>query len=108
MTIEIERVPYPFNDDEESVVKGWVVPVDALARFMDTPIVQDEGIWMAVRDKETGEYVDPERFGLFIRYKKEVPAPGVPLPWVAYGGAPPAPEEDDGWFDDFPPIPPGP
>ena len=108
MTIEIERVPYPFNDDENSQIKGWVVNVDEMASFMNTPSAQAEGIWISVRDRETGEYVDPERFGLFIRFKKEPPAPVIPLPWINYGGAPPTTEEDDGWFDDFPPIPPGP
>ncbi len=112
MTIEIERFPYPFNDDneEKSDVKGWVVSVASLGRVIDTPVAQNEGIWMSVRDKETGEYIDPERFGLFIRYKKEaVASEEDSTVFIWYGGDPEIKEEDgDGWFDDFPPIPPGP
>ena len=108
MTIEIERYPYPFDDDKESDVKGWVVPVRALNKVIDTPVAQDEGVWMAVRDKETGEYIDPERFGLFIRHKKETVAEDESTVYIWYGGDPDISGDDDGWFDDFPPIPPGP
>jgi len=108
MTIEIERFPYPFNDNEDgdSGVKGWVVPVEALGRIIDTPDSQSGGVQMAIRDKTTGEYVDPERFGLFIRYKAEATEPEDSTVFIWYGGDPGA-FEDDGWYNDFPPIPPG-
>jgi hypothetical protein len=102
------RFPYPFEDGEDSDVKGWVVPQETLESAIDTRSAGEEGVWFAVRDRETGEYIDPERFGLFIRVKNEESPPEDAV-YIWYGGGPGIDEDDgDGWYDDFPPIPPGP
>jgi hypothetical protein len=101
------RFTFPWTENEDPERYGWRIPVEVLQRAIDTASPDDEGVWFAVRDKETGEHIDREKYGLYIRIKNEVTPPeGVVFIW--YGGGPGIDEDEgDGWFDDFPPIPPG-
>ncbi len=106
----VERVLFPFiqKPEEEPALKGWVVPVRILIQAIAKLGDLDEGVWIAVRDKETSEYVDPERFALFVHHGEKSNTLQVRREFCYYAGGPEANEEDgDGWFDDFPPIPPG-
>lgn len=108
MTVERELFPFGENVDEDLDVKGWVVPVQTLIHAIAKLGDLDEGVWMAVRDRETGEYIDPERFALFVHHGDKSDTLQVRRQYCYYGGVPdPTNDPDNGWFDDFPPIPPG-
>ena len=108
MTVQRELFPFGQEIDEGLDVKGWVVPVQSLIQAISKLEDLDEGVWMAVRDKETGEYVDPERFALFVHLGEKSTTLQVRRQYCYYGGSPEiSGGDDDGWFDDFPPIPPG-
>jgi hypothetical protein len=97
------RLEFPIDLGVEGPpdVQGWVVPVADLQMAIARLGPHEDGVWMSVRDRETGDYVDPARFALFIRKGEKG------ITWCWYGGDPGITTEDDGWFDDFPPIPPG-
>jgi hypothetical protein len=102
------RFPMPWSEDDVPEKYGWRIPEGILSRAIDNTATEDEGVWFVVRDKETGEIIDREKYGLYIRIKNQPETPeGVVF--VYYGGGPDIDDDEgDGWFDDFPPIPPGP
>ena len=104
----VERLRFPFGDgaDGEPDVQGWVVPVRTLIQAIAGLDDLDDGVWMSVRDKETGDYIDPGQFALFIHKGKKEEGVEERVLYCYYMGPPPE-EDEDGWFNDFPPIPPG-
>lgn len=97
--IEI-KFPIDIGIEGPPDVQGWEVSRADLEMAIASLGPDENTIWMSVREKRTGSYVSPDEFSLFIRKGQKG------TQWCWYGGEPGI-TEDDGWFDDFPPIPPG-
>jgi hypothetical protein len=82
-------------------VQGWEIPLADLEKAIASLGPDEDTVWFAVRNKVTGDYISPDEFSLFIRKGQKG------LVWCWYGGGEPGITDDDGWFNDFPPIPPG-
>ena len=103
----IERPTRPWNDEEDDV-KGWEVPASSLHQVLNSLPEGDEIVWVAVKDRETNLHLDPERYALYIHKGPKSQEREQRRVFCYYGGDPNISDgDDDGWFDDFPPIPPG-